>query len=57
MGAPLGRLVAAQRTEQLADRSVPLDYLGRLLQAFDGKRAVPHPGEAPPQRGRAWSSR
>jgi LuxR family maltose regulon positive regulatory protein len=39
MGALLSRLVAAQRTEHTAARSVPLDYLGRLLQAFDATHA------------------
>ncbi len=42
MGALLGRLVAAQRTDRAADR-VPLDYLGRLVQAFeqDATRTAP----------------
>jgi ATP/maltotriose-dependent transcriptional regulator MalT len=44
MGALLGRLVAAQRTQQPAARGVPLDCLGRLLRAFDATRAVAHAG-------------
>ena len=40
MAALLGRLVAAQRTEQAAAR-VPLGCLSRLLQAFDGQRSAP----------------
>lgn len=38
MGDLLGGLVAVQRTEQ---PTVPLDYLGRLVRAFDGKHAGP----------------
>ena len=34
MGALLGRLIAAQRTEQTATSSVPPGYLGRLVRAF-----------------------
>jgi LuxR family maltose regulon positive regulatory protein len=43
MGALLGRLVAAQRTEQTAARGIPLDYLGRLVRAFgqDTAHAAP----------------
>jgi LuxR family transcriptional regulator, maltose regulon positive regulatory protein len=44
MGALLGRLVAAHRTEQPAARGVPLDCLARLLRAFDATHAVPHAG-------------
>jgi LuxR family transcriptional regulator, maltose regulon positive regulatory protein len=46
MGALLGRLVAAQRTQQPAARGVPLDCLGRLLRAFDATHAVAHAGRA-----------
>ena len=48
MQAVLGRLVAAQRTEQAAARDVPLDCLARLLRGFDGTDAAPHtrPGAA-----------
>ena len=53
MGALLGRLVAAQRTEQPAARGVPLDCLARVWRAFD---AAP-PGVVLPRRCRAWSSR
>jgi hypothetical protein len=35
MATLLGRLVAAQRPERAAPRAVPLDYLARLLRAFD----------------------
>jgi len=42
MGALLGRLVAAQRTEQPAARGVALDCLARLLRAFDATHAVAH---------------
>ena len=43
MAALLGHLVAAQRTDRTLARSVPLDYLGRLLRVFepDGARSVP----------------
>ncbi|MGH3479042.1 MAG: LuxR C-terminal-related transcriptional regulator, partial [Nocardioidaceae bacterium] len=46
-GAPmatlLGRLVAAQRSDQAA-ADLPLDYLTRLLRAFDANPPAPHPG-------------
>ena len=49
LGALLGRLVAAQRTEPPATQ-VPLDYLGRLVRAFsgdqDGRRAHRDPAVA-----------
>jgi LuxR family transcriptional regulator, maltose regulon positive regulatory protein len=44
MGALLGRLVTAQRTQQTAARAVPLDCLARLLRAFDATRVAPHAG-------------
>jgi LuxR family transcriptional regulator, maltose regulon positive regulatory protein len=34
-----GRLAADQRTEHAAARRVPLGFLSRLLQAFDGQRS------------------
>jgi LuxR family maltose regulon positive regulatory protein len=37
MGALLGRLVAAHRAKQATARRIPLSYLARLVQAFDGK--------------------
>ncbi|HWM96501.1 MAG TPA: LuxR C-terminal-related transcriptional regulator, partial [Streptosporangiaceae bacterium] len=37
MGALLGRLVAAHRAKQAPARRIPLSYLTRLVQAFDGK--------------------
>jgi LuxR family transcriptional regulator, maltose regulon positive regulatory protein len=40
MSALLGRLVAAQREEQAAARSIELGCLARLLRAFGGKDAV-----------------
>ena len=40
MAALVGRLVAAQRAEQAADRSVPLGCLARLLGAFGEKAAA-----------------
>jgi LuxR family maltose regulon positive regulatory protein len=42
MHALLGRLVAAQRRDRTGTRGIPLDYLGRLQQAFDrgGARAA-----------------
>jgi LuxR family transcriptional regulator, maltose regulon positive regulatory protein len=46
MAALLGRLVAAQRAERAAARAVPLDYLVRLLRAFDGQHTEPGPGQA-----------
>jgi LuxR family maltose regulon positive regulatory protein len=45
MSALLGRLVAARRREHAAARAVPLDYLARLLRAFDEPH--PEPGSAP----------
>jgi LuxR family maltose regulon positive regulatory protein len=48
MQALLGRLVAAQRTEHAAARAVRLDYLARLLHAFEEK-----PGEPGPRRAAA----
>jgi hypothetical protein len=56
MRALLGQLVAAQ-AEQDPPQGVPLSCLARLVQAFDGKGAARAPGEAPPRRCRAWSSR
>ena len=44
MGALLGRLVAAHRTEQPAARGVPLDCLARVLRAFDATHTVAHAG-------------
>ncbi len=44
MAALLGRLVMARRTKQSAARDVPLDYLARLLPAFDAKHTEPYPG-------------
>ncbi len=41
MAALIARLVAAQRAEHGAARSVPLGCLARLLQAFDGQQAGP----------------
>ena len=46
MRALLGRLVAAQRTEHAAARTVPLDYLARLLHAFDEQHTEPGSGRA-----------
>jgi len=40
MRVVLGRLVAAQRTEQGPARDVPLGYLGRLARSFDQNTAV-----------------
>jgi LuxR family transcriptional regulator, maltose regulon positive regulatory protein len=44
MGALLGRLVTAQRTQQTGAGGVPLDCLARLLRAFDATHAAPHAG-------------
>jgi LuxR family maltose regulon positive regulatory protein len=41
MQALLSRLVAAQRTEHAAARAVRLNYLARLLHAFDAKPVEP----------------
>ena len=46
MRALLGRLIAAQRTEHAAARAVPLDYLARLLHAFDQQHTEPGSGRA-----------
>jgi LuxR family transcriptional regulator, maltose regulon positive regulatory protein len=43
MSVLLGRLVAAQRTAQAAARRVPLDYLGRLVRAFEQDAASTEP--------------
>ena len=43
MGALLGKLVAAPRTGLPAAGQVPLDYLGRLVRAFDAAHAGPRP--------------
>ncbi|MGH3172620.1 MAG: LuxR C-terminal-related transcriptional regulator, partial [Streptosporangiaceae bacterium] len=59
MAALLGRLVAAQRADQLA-AGVPLGYLARLQRAFDagpsaprsGRDAVAVPGIVDPLTGR-----
>ncbi len=40
MGALLGRLIAAQRTEQAAAHGVPLGYPAQLLRALGGQDAV-----------------
>lgn len=43
MGALLARLVAAQRAEQAAARAVPVDFLGKVVQAFgEGHPVPPH---------------
>ncbi len=51
-GAPmrdlLGRLVAAQRGAHDAARAVPLEYLARVLRAFDEKPDEPGVGRATP---------
>ena len=49
MAALLGRLVAAQRAEQAAARSVPLGYLVRVLRAFGGKEVVDPAGRSTAQ--------
>jgi LuxR family maltose regulon positive regulatory protein len=41
----LGRLLATQRSEQTAARSLPLDGLTALLPVFDTTRAEPHPAK------------
>ena len=58
MRALVGRLVAAQRTARSAAPAVPLDYLARLVRAFDGARdrsGQPTPSRHGPRR--AWSRR
>jgi LuxR family transcriptional regulator, maltose regulon positive regulatory protein len=44
MRAVLGRIVAAHRAGQPPGRGIPVRYLARLMQAFDGKPAVPGSG-------------
>ena len=56
MAALLGRLVAAQRTDQAAARGVDLGCLARVLRAFGGGTTCRTPGVAP-GRCRAWPSR
>ncbi len=41
MQALLGRLVASQRSDSAAARQVPLEYLARLLRAFDSTSRPP----------------
>ena len=41
----LGKLVAAQRTEQPTTGQVPLDYLGPLARSFQTSRDAPGLGE------------
>jgi LuxR family maltose regulon positive regulatory protein len=49
MGALLAQLVAAQRAEQAAARSVPADFLGKVVQAFgQGHQALPHAARTAP---------
>ena len=45
MAALLGRLVAAQKTEQAAARGVSLAYLARLFRAFGQEPAMPDSGQ------------
>ena len=45
MAALLGRLVAAQKTEQAAAHGVSLTYLARLFRAFGQEPAVPDSGQ------------
>jgi LuxR family maltose regulon positive regulatory protein len=45
MRALLGRIVAAYRAGQPSARGIPFSHLARVVQAFDGKPAVP--GSAP----------
>jgi len=45
MRALLGRIVAARRAGQPPGRGIPVRHLARVMQAFDGKPAVP--GSAP----------
>jgi len=47
MGALLGRLVAAQRTGPTVAGRVPLDYLGRLVRAFQPATAASGPRSRP----------
>jgi len=44
MGALLVRSVAAQRTGQPASRGGSLDYLARLVRAFDADHGLSQPG-------------
>ena len=45
MAALLGRLVAAQKTEQAAARGVSMAYLARLFRAFGQEPAMPDSGQ------------
>jgi LuxR family maltose regulon positive regulatory protein len=47
MGALLGRLIAAQRTQQATARGIPLGYLGRLARAFQPATAAAGPPVGP----------
>jgi LuxR family maltose regulon positive regulatory protein len=44
MRALLGRIVAARRAGRPPGRGIPVRHLARLMQAFDGKPAVPGSG-------------
>jgi ATP/maltotriose-dependent transcriptional regulator MalT len=44
MRALLGRIVAARRAGQPPGRGIPFRHLARVMQAFDGKPAVPGSG-------------
>ena len=44
MRALLGRIVAARRAGQPPGRGIPFRHLARVMQAFDGKPAVPRSG-------------
>jgi LuxR family maltose regulon positive regulatory protein len=47
MSAVLGRLIAAQRTDETIARGVPLDYVARLLKAI-GEQGLPRPATGRP---------
>ncbi len=47
MSALLGRLIAAQRTDETIARGVPLDYVARLLKAI-GEQGLPRPATGRP---------
>jgi len=44
MQALLGRIVAARRARQPPGPGIPFTHLARVMQAFDGKPAVPGSG-------------
>jgi hypothetical protein len=56
MAALLGTLLAARRTEETMVDGVPVDYLGRLVRAFEQDAVRSAPGTAPSTANRSRAS-